>query len=663
MRRERIRRWMTGGILALIVPLAGHVVDAEADVSILAPDELDLVRTPTDLETPFVLAVLNGGTSPTAITLNLQGLADDDGSPVPRSELRVMVGRHRLPRTVRGVKAGGLARFNLHFEGAAPPSGTYTGILFAYAKDGSSTHIPMRLVMMRTTTGSSASPALDPRSISTLTQSWSVTLFSPLHIAWGKPPTIPLVDAYAGQPDASTVVGQLANTHQGLANVTRNLNDLTVDGIDESGDFKGTIDLLPGQAGGDSTLDIQNKDLWLVPVAILALGVLLSMVITRYVKASRVKKRLGVELTKLEEKTTALQDAATPHPPLPPDPGAPTSVYMIYAPATPTGGLLGAATSEARKSLDEADSEAERTRWAFGGLEFGRIAGYVDSLKALYTAANAVDAHFRALYTFYNRYHLPGVPFESLPVVEHVNAALAGRLISTRAELTTLQDALKDAGTFLDAFKEMFEETVRLEHAADVDRLKARAIYLQKELLSPDFDSSDLIPPVREDIVRLGLEIAASKIDIEPSVHLGLVEIIERSAVGEGEDVLADLRATPGLVFGFSDLERFIPRAGDVAAGLPDLPAALSRVTPQRPPKPEPSSTQLLRLRRSDRLFNIGSFVIIVVSGIALVYLTSQTFGSWKDYATIFLWGLGLDVGIKLVRQFTPGFVGRLAGI
>ena len=644
------------GILA-IAPVLGLPSLARADVAFLGPASLVVQRTPTNLTTSFSVLVQNGSTSKERISLTLLGLVDVDGVPVQSTVLQAKSDTKPLPTSKKKVRPGSVASFSVSFQGSSVPLGTYSGNLFAYASDGTNVSLPVTLIVTSATQATMPIRALDPGSTSSLTRSVSSQWFSPFtHTATIK---IPVVDAFAGSPKVPSVVGEMANDREEFASVVRGASMLTVSGIAPASEYKGQIHLLQGQTGGDVTLTIQNRDYPLVPFCFLSIGVLGSILMGWWVKSKRAAIRLEADLKELKEDAENLQAGASPHSPIPtPEGGPPPGVYLITSPQTP--GVLDTSKAEAVKEFGGAETDADRTKWGPGGTEFVRIKGYVDSLAALYKAADATYSHLKALHSFFSEHDHFTTGFDELAVVKQVNDALAGRMILSAKELGALQSDLKAAGTFLDGFRETYEKLVQLEHAVPATHpdLKAEAIRLQREMLGPEFDTSDLLDPLREDVAQLILRISASQVTPAAPVLARFVDQIiaadESTASGVLDDVMEAAYPFTSSAIGALPLTRGTTRPSDLADAL----AAL------RPAKPVeiPSSQLYLRLRRSDRYFNAVSFGLVVASGMFWIYGKSATFGASQDYLAIFLWGFGLDVGVKLVRQFSPAFVGRLAG-
>jgi hypothetical protein len=67
------------------------------------------------------------------------------------------------------------------------------------------------------------------------------------------------------------------------------------------------------------------------------------------------------------------------------------------------------------------------------------------------------------------------------------------------------------------------------------------------------------------------------------------------------------------------------------------------------------------RLRTGDTRFVQASGVVVVLSGMAALYLNDDTFGTTLDYAAILLWAGATQQGINLVRRLLPGAMKALS--
>jgi hypothetical protein len=75
---------------------------------------------------------------------------------------------------------------------------------------------------------------------------------------------------------------------------------------------------------------------------------------------------------------------------------------------------------------------------------------------------------------------------------------------------------------------------------------------------------------------------------------------------------------------------------------------------------PDDSSTQTdakvlaSRLHADQRRFDVLSGLIVVLTGLSLLYFTNPTFGSLGDYAGLLLWGSGVGEGVQFARRILP---------
>jgi hypothetical protein len=617
-----------------------------------------LQRTPSELASPFVVLVQNTGESPVNITLSLVGLSNSDDKPMLPSTLKAVSDSKPLPSRQKAVKPGSIVKFVVNFVATNLSAGTYAGSLVATSSDGGNVQASLQLVVTSGTEALDPVRGLDPASTTALTRSVASQWFSPLTSSASI--AIPLVGSASGDPTQPSIVGELANDREQFASVVRRGSKLIISDIVPSSKYAGTVDLVRGLDQGAVTLTIQNRDYPWIPLLVLALGVLGSIAMGWWVKSRRGRDRQRTLLTKAKEAALKLQAARRV-----PTPGggpAPEGGYVITSDRQDA--LLDAEIAKAEMELSEAETDAERAKWAASGPEVGRITGYVDSLSKLYDAADGIKAHLSAFSSFFDHEKHFDVHFDKLAMVVQVKAALEGRIIRTPRELEALQSDLKSAGDFLDSFREVYETIVRLEAAVprdDPDGLGGKVEHLHRAMLGPEFDTVDLVGPLKEDVAQLALAIAASKVPSADASSFVVGRVMAAQTVEESDEVIRLVQENVGPLT-LSEISALFPNLATTGPQLASLEGVLRELVPA--PRQEASSSELLlRLRRRDLYFNVVTFGLVVTSGMILVYATNATFGSWADYMAILLWGFGIDVGIKLLRQFSPAFIGRLSGV
>lgn len=77
------------------------------------------------------------------------------------------------------------------------------------------------------------------------------------------------------------------------------------------------------------------------------------------------------------------------------------------------------------------------------------------------------------------------------------------------------------------------------------------------------------------------------------------------------------------------------------------------RLRPQ-PDDPDPRSIES-EIRREDLRFSFAAGVLVVLSGMSLLYVGNPTFGSAGDYLAVALWGAAVGEGFQLARRLWPG--------
>lgn len=61
-------------------------------------------------------------------------------------------------------------------------------------------------------------------------------------------------------------------------------------------------------------------------------------------------------------------------------------------------------------------------------------------------------------------------------------------------------------------------------------------------------------------------------------------------------------------------------------------------------------------VRNEERTFTYVSGLIVVLTGMSLLYFTDETFGSLGDYVKVLLWGSAVGEGVQLARRIVPRF-------
>jgi|GEM_PF-4385825 len=93
---------------------------------------------------------------------------------------------------------------------------------------------------------------------------------------------------------------------------------------------------------------------------------------------------------------------------------------------------------------------------------------------------------------------------------------------------------------------------------------------------------------------------------------------------------------------------------GALAWGVLEVVKARRRRRRRRQQGPAAPQTLIDALRRDQLRFDALSGVIVVLTGLSVLYFSNPTFGSLGDYAKMLLWGSGVGEGVQLARRLIP---------
>jgi hypothetical protein len=117
----------------------------------------------------------------------------------------------------------------------------------------------------------------------------------------------------------------------------------------------------------------------------------------------------------------------------------------------------------------------------------------------------------------------------------------------------------------------------------------------------------------------------------------------------------------------FSDADEKLPRMRRVQSSSPRL----HMTPPDETPAPQLTAVSRERglvgwtrrnLSAGDVIFTLVTLVIVVLSGLAVLYYGEDTWGSTGDEITALVWGSTATAGITLARRLVPGTFKTLAG-
>jgi hypothetical protein len=615
-------------VLALGVAARG---DGTPSIQFLDDHDLVLVVGPgTEKASATVVVVVTTPTpspsslppSPPDVAAELPVMTDPSGRPAPSGLVDI---------TKASDTSDSKQTYDVTAKDVGAP-GTYTGRLIFSSDDGTIIRKTLNVVV-RPAAGVTA---LDPASVTDLTvigKAW----FSPT--GWGSPSFSP--DLTAPPTEGATVqVGQVAG-EEGVGRVVVRDGAIQVEGIEKAGTYTGSFDLQPGADTGSVKLSVKVKDRVWVPGIVLALGLLAGTAIDVLARVRRPRTRLAVQLANLKAQAEKLQSGektrrAHEFPELPGTDYA-RDVHRIYeAVDGKEQGALADAAQEAMVAMKRADSDTERAKWGPDGDSFKHVADLVGKLPDMYKTARQVADAWQSLLRLADTYGDDPTRLLQLPIGTSVTDTLHPRLLLSDSApnqdtFTAWQKQVADTKAFVDAFLALYKVLDELHRAEPTD---PRPASLRALLMHPNVTSV-------ADVTRLAKRVEEeSRDDVRALLgSAAFVEMVDRP------------RATGRTVVGLHDL-------------LSWMEADARRSEAVQPPtaKPPPTETELrTQLRRADRVVLVALSLIAFLTGIQAVYVANATFGASADYISIFVWGTGVDSGLKLIRRLGPGLAGRFS--
>jgi hypothetical protein len=613
---------MRAGLLVLMAggALATTPVEAGDGIAFLDSRELVVVMALNEQQATVGIDVLTAGED--TITLQLIDVVDSNGRPVSSATL---VATNPPPLT---KSKGQIARFSLVVN-RPPQPGTYSGQIVAYTGNGTLISRGFKLVAEEL---AALPAAIHPEFLEQITMTGVNWGLAQIHLGswtldWSnvKVQPAPLLSAY---PPDGTLLGSVSG-NGGIGLVEKAKAGIAVDGLKKAGEYAGKIVLRPGGAGGQANLTVRIRDMILWALILLGLGLLASIRVDRWFTKTRPKLRLKMGIRELEEVALQKQDEEVKvrtgkysGEPLGND------VYRIYK-ENPEGGLLAAAAVDLLRKFDESESDEERKKWGPGGDELQRLSEYPAKLEKMYVTSRSIADDYLALLAVVT-------DFDRLPVSTTTKKALSPRLIADEAKFAELQDELTGAAAFIHPFRVLY---VRIEELIGRYPLEKRVEAKRGALASPAIQTAEQVTSLATEVEQLATSLGARAIRVfTPREYVNL-----RSEPMEGLLARADLDAP-------------------VLSWL-NLGAAPDHLSPVPPPRPATSDELKKNLKAQDVQFQTVAVFVALITGIWTLYLPNATFGATlADYIGIFLWGLGIDQALKLVRRLGPGLAQKVVG-
>ncbi|MGC9358315.1 MAG: hypothetical protein ACP5GX_10615, partial [Anaerolineae bacterium] len=647
-------------ILLLALPVLAQ--DEEPPPPLAFAETEPLTANLADLqEEPLPVEVLNNTTRPLALQVQVTGLEfeDLDEDPLPLDAVLTYSTTVTVPQAAETVVAlGAISPTEVH-------TGTYGGYLILVEAD-SDTVLRRELEIV---VGEEAAAAPEP-----LVESLTVRAYrKPFSRSyWLTGPYLPLEGA--GDLDPEKPLGFLVGDAGGVAAVKGSpIEDLGADaahqpglrlsfeGLETPGTYEGEIDLAPkDEEAGAVSLTVEATDIFLFPAIALGVGVLLAVIIQRWIGGGR-------EIWEFQERLARIG----------PDGGQDfRSAQKAYKEAFDKLGLAHhfpfyAITTDLGKRQDALeeelvalnrplvlDRESEAYTSFVAGLEFleeqveawGQFAATLDAFQvALEQAEVAIDKAERPPLPEEDEYPRFYQEAESLPPEDeelsletfqtlraHMTemTQLAGswgdleesvQLWRRFADSLALRERLmtdEDRKRLNDARNTLSEAWVELWRVPDLAALKSRST--EADIL--------LAEKVLSGLARYRL--------LRERIHKGYLEEAWR---GGGDEETADEVAEEGAL---------LPQA------LSALLGALSLFDIRRPPVTDAELAEIARQvrKRRDTAIFVLAVVAAIFTGLTAQYF-GQTFGTWGDYVGALLWGVGTKAALEGVSATLEKFL------
>ena len=508
-------------------------------------------------------------------------------------------------------------------------------------------------------------------------------------------------------------IGVLTSTGGDVAEVIRRGDDFFVRGADNVGEYSGSVDLAPGEVGGDAQTTMRVRDLPAWPLFILLLGLIVVQALDRYQSRVRPRRLLELRLARLRDQARATERETA------------MALRICAMPGDP-GLLLDKLVADALAASAQHTTDVERAAWEPDGASFQGLSGVVESFRRLADSFRGLRQELRAVETW--TASADSVQVSAALADSVVGAASRGRAIGSAADLAQAAAQLDEAKAYLRDFRVIYRIVGQLRTSGATDLRDGAARILAQLYTAPDdlvglkATAQDLFTrwqPEPTGWTRVpvpGATGTAPPYTTAPAAGRARSGRTLPMVVAAGVVLLTGILAFSWIIAdrsGFappgSAQPTGVPTAGQAPSGVPTppaLPIAPVAAPPQAPPaigfEARPISAGqvvwfggvlplllaglaglvgwggwlLARSRRGrqrphglgdldtaaiDRQvrtenlrFRLVSGVLVGLSGMSLLYVGNPTFGSPGDYVAVALWGTAVGEGLQLVRRFLP---------
>jgi hypothetical protein len=433
--------------------------------------------------------------------------------------------------------------------------------------------------------------------------------------------------------------------------VTRKGDRITVAALATPGSYSGTVDLAPGAEGGDIELTADARDDEWDAVLLLIIGLVVAILLELFLRRRRPELVLKRRLRELFRVVALRQhDAAAEVAALRPRllGARMRGVPRIFAEGHKDS-FLQARADQITESLKNAASDAQRDRWGPDGEVMKELEADVETYGTLLDSLIAVARDWAAFVRVAEADH---EHVAKSPLLELLDRRLADRLIGpggldreTEA-VKTLTDPVAEVAALYERFRRL-EHDAREEGDEDAARDAAAARVALVKSVSDAEDAKRFGDQARE----LAKEVYGPE-PVANEVHGPEGGVKEEPVKGP---------------VAFSDADEKLPRMRRVQSSSPRL----HMTPPDETPAPQLTAVSRERglvgwtrrnLSAGDVIFTLVTLVIVVLSGLAVLYYGEDTWGSTGDEITALVWGSTATAGITLARRLVPGTFKTLAG-
>jgi hypothetical protein len=552
--------------------------------------------------------VFNGSENSQTLTLDIVNMVDADGVNLPDGVM------DEFPMTVQNIAPAGVNSFEVIFRRIPDLSSAYSGELVAYSSDGSIARLPLEINIPSEPVPSFDQPGVNPEYLSELTLN-AINLFpSPVSrflFSLVIPPSFNVSQDYS---TAMRTIGLVSGEDGSVAMVQQDGLNVSVHGLAYAGEYKGKVDLKPGEDKGDFSLIVKVRDVFIYALLVLIAGSAVVGWLDHIVKVVRKRDHLKLRLSKLRDKANSTQEQAKKDLSVAWKETLGQEVMSIYSKdddqTNQPESLLGVEIKNIIDNFNDARSDTEREKWGAEGVEIAKLDLYFVSLRHLNELSQVmfnqeIDLKKRSI-----------PDFEKLPVIMKAQSAYHPRLITVTQNMQKVTDDLNSSAAFLEKFSNLYKLALTLEvkFANSVDDLK-QVVDIKKSLLLPTLESIDHLSAKEDQLKELDKKTVRTQ---------------------DGNNIVAN---------GPSD---------EVLKPSMDLTSMLDRQTRLLDGLPKDTETVRNQLKSVDRRFALVAGAIALLSGFVATYLADPTYGTTADYITTFIWSTTATALVQIGRHFLP---------